>query len=603
MHYLIQNCSLSVGDDNIAVKAGSTFCGDIVITRCFFGTGHGLSIGGQTNAGLDGMTVTDCSFEGTTSGLRMKADPTQGGPVRNVSYSNIRMKNVTYPIVFYSYYNQVGSPGATSGSNETTTQKVATWNNIPPNPLGSSTLPLWQNITIDNLSSTGSTGYSIIWGLPLAQGFVSNVTFNNLSHSGAVGLKIFNAQNVQFTGTTVIDVPGAVPSVTVVNGLGVRTQPKGQVVDLGASALFTVRVLGGGAPGEESGYQWLFNGAPLADGVQSDGTVVSGANTARLNLSSIQLSHAGKYSVTVNDRLSVYDTSTSQLTRSAAVSVTSSAAELEVNDPAAPAKLFALSCRAQVGTGDNVLIPGFAVGGSGSRQVVVRVGGPAIQGVAGTLAQPRMELHQVGVSQTVASNAGWSSGSASATAALQEAFTLAGLPQYAEGSADCALLTTLQAGAAYTVVVNGVGGGTGVALVELYEVGPGKAHMTALSCRAQVGTNDGVLIPGIVVRGSNPKRMLIRASAPTGVAGVLSQPSLGLYDQTGAKIAENTHWGTAANASDIFAVTPSCGLVNFAANSADCAILMALAPGNYTAQVRGVNNSTGVALIEVYEVP
>lgn len=268
-------------------------------------------------------------------------------------------------------------------------------------------------------------------------------------------------------------------------------------------------------------------------------------------------------------------------------------------------RLYALSARAQVGTGGDILIPGIAIGGTGTRQVLVRAGGPAIQNVAGTLAQPRLQLYKVGVSAPIASNTGWDRGSASETAALRAAFTAANLPVYADGSADCALLATVEAGAAYTAWVSGVNDSTGVGLVEVYEIGAGTARMTALSCRAQVGTGGNVLIPGIIILGTTPKQVIIRAKGPSilGVPGVLAQPRLEVYDGAGVKIASNTGWTTSSDVAAITAATAACGLSPYPAGSADSAVLLTLSPGGYTAHVSGVNNSTGVALVEVYEVP
>ncbi len=103
---------------------------------CTFGTGYGTSIGGQSNRGLDGMVVKNCSFTGTTAGLRMKADPTQGGNVQNCTFTDLVMTNVAYPIEFYSYYKQVGNPGALSGGASVTPERVKTYNATPPNPAG-----------------------------------------------------------------------------------------------------------------------------------------------------------------------------------------------------------------------------------------------------------------------------------------------------------------------------------------------------------------------------------------------------------------------------------------------------------------------------------
>ncbi len=83
---------------------------------------------------------------------------------------------------------------------------------------------------------------------------------------------------------------------------------------------------------------------------------------------------------------------------------------------------------------------------------------------------------------------------------------------------------------------------------------------------------------------------------------MLAQPKLEVYSGS-VKIAENTGWSTASNAAEIFTVTPKCGLTNFAPNSGDCAVLITLPPGGYTAKISGLGDTTGVALVEVYEVP
>jgi hypothetical protein len=268
-------------------------------------------------------------------------------------------------------------------------------------------------------------------------------------------------------------------------------------------------------------------------------------------------------------------------------------------------RLYALSARAQVGTGGDILIPGIAIGGTGTRQVLVRAGGPAIQGVSGTLARPRLQLYKVGVATPIATNIGWDTGSASETAALRAAFTAANLPVYADGSADCALLATVEAGSAYTATISGVNDTTGVGLVEVYEIGAGTARMTALSCRAQVGTGGNILIPGIIILGTTPKQVIIRAKGPSivGVSGLLAQPKLDVYDGAGVKIASNTGWTNSPDVAAIAAATAACGLSPFPAGSADSAVLVTLPPGGYTAHVGGLNSSTGVALVEVYEVP
>jgi outer membrane protein assembly factor BamB/subtilisin family serine protease len=360
--------------------------------------------------------------------------------------------------------------------------------------------------------------------------------------------------------------------VTQALTLGVQPQP--QVAAAGSSVTFSA-----GAVGQPPfTYQWRRNG-----------TAIAGATSSTYTLDSLVLSDAATYSVTVSDITG---------------SVTSNPATLAISSPTpnSDSRLYAISCRAVVGTGGDVLIPGIVIAGSGQRQVVVRAVGPSISGVSGTLARPQLKLYEVGVANPIAENIGWSSGTAANTAALQSAFTATNLPQLPMGSADCALLATMDAGKAYTAVISGVGETTGVALVEVYELGTSSARMSAISCRAQVGTGGNVLIPGIIILGTNPKQVIIRAAAPQGVSGSLAKPQLVLHGGAG-KLAENTGWSTAANATEVVAATTACGLAPFAPGSADCAILVTLPPGGYTALVSGINSTTGVALIEVYEVP
>ena len=328
-HVLVQNCAIAVGDDNVVLKPGGTFCSDITVADCYFGIGHGMSVGGQTNAGLDGMTVKNCYFNGTTSGLRLKADSTQGGPLQNVTYTNMVMENVQYPIVFYSYYKNVGSPGAVEGRLQSTPEKVRLWNATPPNPLGRRTLPSWKHIAINGLTATGTTGYSTIWGLPLAGYYWDDVKLSNVFISGGPGLEIYDATNVQFTGDT------QVGALTTCNALAITGQPRSQMAAIGASATFAVTAAGtSGVKAGAPHYQWTFNGAALTDGPKPDGAVVTGATTATLRLDKIQAGEAGKYAVTVSNSLDAYDVAAQALApESAPVSATSTVATLNQAPP------------------------------------------------------------------------------------------------------------------------------------------------------------------------------------------------------------------------------------------------------------------------------
>ena len=322
---LFYNCHISNGDDCIAVKADGTPCSNIAVSNCAFGTGHGLSVGGQTNSGLNGMVVTNCTFNGTTSGLRLKADPTQGGLVQNLTYANITMTGVQYPIVFYSYYGgnaNIGNPG--DGRAET---DAAVFNANPPNTLPGVAPPFWKNILLSDLNTTGTTGaHNVIWGLPLASttpdGYFSNVVLNNVSLDK--NLDIIDAYDVQFTGSTSL-------SLFTYNALVITSQPLSTAVNSGAGTSFTVATAGtsGAATVQSPAIQWYFNGTALADGTQADGTTVAGATTSTLTLGNVQPGDAGSYAAKASNSLDSYGGSL--VVHNYAVSSTSQPAQLTVN--------------------------------------------------------------------------------------------------------------------------------------------------------------------------------------------------------------------------------------------------------------------------------
>jgi hypothetical protein len=261
-----------------------------------------------------------------------------------------------------------------------------------------------------------------------------------------------------------------------------------------------------------------------------------------------------------------------------------------------------------VGTGGNILIAGFAVGGagtSGSESLLIRGSGPALVpfGVTGTLADPQLQLY-TGASVTGTNN-GWGGGAAiSNAAAAVGAFAWA-----TSTSHDSALLETLPKGA-YTAQIAGKSGDTGIALAEIYDATPAGAYTPTspriinISARVQVGTGGNILIAGFVVGGSTSRTVLIRASgpalAPFGVSGTLSDPELKLYAGN-TLLGSNSGWG---GKTEITTAAASVGAFTWGdPSSNDSAILATLSPGAYTVQVSGASNDSGIALVEIYEVP
>jgi len=193
----------------------------------------------------------------------------------------------------------------------------------------------------------------------------------------------------------------------------------------------------------------------------------------------------------------------------------------------------------------------------------------------------------------IATNDNW--GSAANAAQLQAA-------GFAPSNAlEPAILVNLAPGA-YTAIVSGVGGGTGVALVAVYEVDHPEVPLINISTRGQVLTGNDVMIGGFVIQGSGPQQVAVVATGPSlaafGIANPLANPTLTLVRSSDqAVIATNDNWGSAANAAQLQAAgfAPS--------NALESAILITLQPGAYTAIVSGVGGGTGTGIVAVYAVP
>ena len=347
----------------------------------------------------------------------------------------------------------------------------------------------------------------------------------------------------------------------------IRAQPTAVATTSGRSAEFTVEVGGSG---------------PLTFEWRRGSTVVGTASS--LTLTNVTAADAGDYTVTVRNGLGV---------------ATSQVARLAVDGTPAIANL---STRAAVGSGERALIAGFVVSGATTKQLVVRGVGPALAslGVAVALPNPVLTLYD-GAGRALATNDNWG-------ATLTPAGVMAGLGAFplATGSADAALRVALPPGN-YTALLADAAGNSGTGLVEIYEDDATSNRLTNLSSRAFVGAGADVGIAGFVVRGQKAARYLIRGIGPGlgafGVAGALSDPVLTLTTSAGAAVASNDDWGRSANVTEIAAAAMQVGAFSLGASSKDAAMLVTLQPGSYTALVSGAGGASGVALVEIFEVP
>jgi hypothetical protein len=370
-----------------------------------------------------------------------------------------------------------------------------------------------------------------------------------------------------------------------------------------------------------STFQWLLNGSPIP-----------GATSATLALPNPGVMDGGDYAVAWTG---------------ANGSGTLGAGTLAVTG--SDARLSNLSARAQVGTGGNVLISGFAVttdSQSSAKNIVVTGKGPALLplGITNYLAAPALTFYD-GAAKPIATNTGWSNNPVLQTSAGSSplatqmvvgpvtaslSINTAGFAPPA-GSADSMLTAAAPAGA-YTSIVSGVGGATGVGLTEVFDAdaalgnGTNSARLVNLSSRSFVGTGAGVLIAGFVIAGGpsgGPETVMLRGQGPNlaifGLLGLLPQPTLSLYDRHSLLVASNAGWqtpptyATGTGASPLAAGLAGLQPASYAlqmryagnglpAGAADSAMVVTLPPGAYTVILSDAGGASGIGVIELYEV-
>ncbi len=497
--------------------------------------------GGQVLAGATGSTLTLTNVQKTDENSYSVAVSNVSGTVQSVGAAFTLLSGFAAPTI--------------------TTQPVA-----QSAPLGGSvtfaviangTPPLAYQWLLGGLALAGATGASL--SVPSVQN----------SHYGTYSVFVSNpAGSVTSAGATLSGSTAPVaPEIT--------TQPLAKTVEVGGTASFAV-VAVGSAP---LVYQWKKDGQPLS------GASAAGAS---LTLTSVQSQSAGTYSVTVTN---------------AAGTVTSAGAALLVSAPVPPpaaSRLANLSVRSVAGSGEQTLIVGFAVGGTGVKSVLLRGVGPGLTqfGLPGALGDPQLRLFDSTSVQTHINEDWGGSGT------LAAAFSGVGAFALPATSKDAALLVPL-GGGAYTAQISG-NGGTGIALVEVYDsdVGGSAARLTNLSARTQVGTGDDILVVGFVVTGTGPTTLLLRAVGPGlvqfGLGGALADPRLQLFNAAGVLVVGNDDWGGGASLSAAFS---QVGAFALPPTSKDAVLLSTLPAGAYTVQISGANATRGIALVEVYELP
>jgi acetyl esterase/lipase len=249
-------------------------------------------------------------------------------------------------------------------------------------------------------------------------------------------------------------------------------------------------------------------------------------------------------------------------------------------------KLLNVSTRADAGLGENVMVGGFIVSGDSDKRVVLRALGPSLSqvGVSGTLADPVITLYDSkGVLMESNDNR----------------LALGGVvnPLLPSDPSE-SFLTAILPPDSYTAVVEGVNGTSGVALVEVYDLEPGSSRVANISTRGDIASATDAMIGGFIVGGGDPTEVIVRALGPSlaafGVTNPLPDPVLEVYDSNGTLTAANDNWRSTQE-QEIQATLPPT-------NNLESAILARLVPGVYTAVVHDASHSTGVGLVEVYNL-
>jgi hypothetical protein len=247
-----------------------------------------------------------------------------------------------------------------------------------------------------------------------------------------------------------------------------------------------------------------------------------------------------------------------------------------------------------VGTGDNVLITGFILTGNAPKKVILRALGPSLKvgdsPLPGRLQDPILEIYDG--STLLGTNDDWRSNQ-------EDEIIETGIPPLDER--ESAAVAILAAPGAYTAHVRGKDNTTGFGVVELYDLGTASldtssnSQLVNLSTRGLVQTGDNVLIGGFIVS-AQPTKVIVRGIGPSlsGVDGALQDPTLSLVDGNGAVVKADDDWRTGGQEQEIIdtGVPPS--------DDRESAVVATLNPGGYTAVVRGKNNTTGIAVVELY---
>ena len=567
-----------------------------VIGALFLGL---VTLGSELDAAQFTLTWTDNStnesgfrIERSTNGTTFTEIATVGTNV--VSYVDAGLPNSTTYWYRIRAYNSAGSSGFSNVATGTTPPLLS--NNAP-------TISTIANRSIYTGSATGIIPFAVgdvetaagslavtvatsnttlvpVSGVALG-GSGANRTINVTPASGRTGSATITVRvsdgTLTTSGTFVVTVYAAGTGPTL------SAQPQATTITPGGALTLSVTALGAGTVT----YQWYRND-----------TAIAGATSATYSVPLAQRFHAGSYHVVVT---------------SSGVSISSRAAAVSAGSGTSSGRLVNLSSRASVGTGENILIPGFVVAGSANKRLLVRMVGPGLApfGLTGVLADPKLVLkrHTTSGYVDLATSLDWSDGGLAT--AMRQAFVEVGAFGLPSGSGDAAMVVDLAPGMYSVFASDEQDGRTGLAMVEIYDADAttGGAALNNISTRGFLGTGSHVMIAGFVVEGG-PTTVLVRTVGPGlakyGASGLVANPAMELLrrvDGVDEVVAANDDWSSNGDAEYTAEVTGRVSAFALAPGSRDAAFVVTLPAGIYSVVAQGVGSTTGMALLEIYAVP
>lgn len=542
--------------------------------RPFFSSINGF--GGATYSSTDAITWTAIPAAATPGGGRIET----GNGLVLLSNNTSRLRS-TDGTTFTTYTPRTSAAALILGGNERFINErfIASGSDISagtlrPVRLFSSDALNWSPLGNEATSPPPAAGTNRLYGY-------TDIAFGNGKYVLVGSDVIFAAGgNTYLPLITVLDAslvpaPPAVPVAPAITNPPVATA----AVVGRSTTLYVV------ATGTGNTYQWRKDTGPGGSYV-----AIAGATAALYTIPTVTATSAGNYTVVITNTVGTKTSDPIALTL-----VTAEKA----------GRLINLSVLTDIASATDEFTLGYVVGGAattGSKPLVIRAAGPSLGalGVPGTLADPKLETF-AGATKT-GENDNWG-GSTELTGALAAVGAFAYTGPTSKDAAVSANISTRD----NSVRVTGVAGATGAVIAEVYDAtssasfSPATPRLLNVSVRKNLGAG---VTAGFVLGGTTPTRLLIRVVGPGlgafGVAGTVVDPQLTLFAGS-TKIAENNDWGGTA---ELAAASTSVGAFALpAATSKDAALLVSLPPGQYSVLANGVNNTTGVAIVEVYELP